>query len=237
MAVTKGHGNPNWTREEVILALDLYHSVEGSMPGPADERVIKLSNELRSLPYHREASKQESFRNPAGISFKLQNIRQVATGKGLPNTARMDSEVWKEFGTNRETAARTAARIRKGLEIAKTDEPHDEDFEFAEGRAVTEAHKRIERNRGVRKKLLKSRRAKGTLHCDICGRDGKEFDEQIRDAMLEAHHTVPLAESGEIKTKLSDMSLLCAICHRLIHRLMSKRKAWVSLVEARDEFG
>ena len=31
MAVTGGRGNPNWTREEVILALDLYFELEGAL--------------------------------------------------------------------------------------------------------------------------------------------------------------------------------------------------------------
>jgi hypothetical protein len=29
MAVTQGHGNPNWTRDETILALDLYLKSSG----------------------------------------------------------------------------------------------------------------------------------------------------------------------------------------------------------------
>ncbi len=32
MAVTKGQGNPNWTRDEIILALDLYFDFEEKIP-------------------------------------------------------------------------------------------------------------------------------------------------------------------------------------------------------------
>lgn len=233
MAVTKGHGNPNWTREEVILALELYHSVGGSIPGPNDERVISLSEELRSLPYHREASKVASFRNPAGVAFKLQNLRQVAGGQGLAHTARTDRDVWEQFGSDSPSTKDAAATIRAGLKLAAQDETTDEDFEFAEGRAVTEAHKRIERNRTVRKKLLKSRKAANKFRCDICGADGASLPDELREAIFEAHHTRPIAVTGETKTKLSDMALLCSNCHRLIHRLMSLRKAWVPVQEAR----
>lgn len=233
MAVTKGHGNPNWTREEVILAVDLYYKVEKSIPGPNDPRVIALSKELRSLPYHREASKVASFRNPAGVVFKLQNIRQAAVGQGLSHTARVDLEVWKEFGGDKTAALAAAARIRCGLQIAKADEPPDEDFEFAEGRAVTEAHKRIERNKSIRKKLLKTRRNAGNLRCEVCANAGEKLEGSIRESIFEAHHTRPIAGTGEVKTKLSDMALLCANCHRLVHRVMSLRKAWVSLDEVR----
>lgn len=83
MAVTKGQGNPDWTREEVILALDLYHSLDGKIPNSKDERVCELSRTLRAFPHHRLAARTESFRNPAGVAFKLQNLRSVSTGRGL----------------------------------------------------------------------------------------------------------------------------------------------------------
>lgn len=233
MAVTKGHGNPNWTREEVILALDLYNQLNGSIPGPNDERVIALSEELRSLPYHREASKVASFRNPAGVAFKLQNIRQVASGQGLPHTARTDREVWNDFGSNKAATTTAAARIRNGIQIARIDTPQDEDFEFAEGRAVTEAHKRIERNKSIRRKLLTTRLAAGTLQCDLCACTGEHLDKSVRESIFEAHHTRPISETGEVKTKLSDMALVCANCHRLIHRLMNLRKGWIGVDAAK----
>lgn len=231
MAVTKGHGNPDWTREEVILALDLFNQLKGAIPSPNNEMVIALSNELRSLPYHQEASKVASFRNPVGVTFKLQNIRQVASGKGLAHTARADKEVWSDLGDDPIATAAAAARIRSGLKIAQTYDQPEEDFEFTEGRAVTEAHKRIERNKSIRKKLLKKRRDDEKLHCEICKCTGLNLDETIRESIFEAHHTLPIAQTGEVKTKLSDMALICANCHRLVHRLMSIEKRWISVNE------
>lgn len=32
MAVTKGHGNPNWNRDETILALEAYFALGGKNP-------------------------------------------------------------------------------------------------------------------------------------------------------------------------------------------------------------
>jgi hypothetical protein len=67
MAVTHGHGNPNWTRDEVLLALELYLRLQGQVPGPSDTGVIALSQELRRLPYHASAARKPSFRNPDAI--------------------------------------------------------------------------------------------------------------------------------------------------------------------------
>lgn len=51
MAVTKGHGNPKWNREETILALDLYFKLDGQAVAPTDMAVPELSKFLRGLPY------------------------------------------------------------------------------------------------------------------------------------------------------------------------------------------
>src|ERR1700687_641779 len=98
MAQAHGHGNPKWTRDEVILALDLYFNCGGSIPSKGDARVQKLSSVLRRLPYHGAESRKDSFRNPDGVAFKLQNLRHVATGKGLGNVSETDRAVWAEFG-------------------------------------------------------------------------------------------------------------------------------------------
>ena len=118
MAVTHGHGNPDWTRDEVVLALDLYFGCNGSIPSKSDARVVALSKLLRVFPYHANAARRESFRNPDGVVFKLQNLRQVATGKGLGNVSRTDREVWGELGNNQRRVRELATLIRVGIEIA-----------------------------------------------------------------------------------------------------------------------
>ncbi|MEV6744057.1 HNH endonuclease [Streptomyces sp. NPDC051080] len=35
---------------------------------------------------------------------------------------------------------------------------------------------------------------------------------------MECHHVLPLHVAGEGHTKLSDLALICANCHRMIHR-------------------
>ena len=71
---------------------------------------------------------------------------------------------------------------------------------------------------------------KGFLSCDVCnfkfvdkyGLYGKDY--------IECHHTKPVSElrPGQ-KTKLSDLSLVCSNCHRMIHL----KKPWLSIEELR----
>jgi 5-methylcytosine-specific restriction protein A len=234
MAVTKGHGNPKWTREELILALDLYFQTRNSLPGPKDQRVIALSRELRSLPYHAEAARKQSFRNPDGVAFKLQNLRQVATGQGLSNTSKADREIWEHLGDDPGRTRIAAARVRAGIKIAGQSHNELEEHEFIEGRAVTQAHRRIERNRRIRKRLLDSRLDSDGLACDMCAMESGHLPIELRTSVFEAHHRVPISAGGPTKTKISDMALLCANCHRLLHRLIATTGEWVDVPGAAE---
>lgn len=114
MAVTQGHGNPNWNRDETILALEAYFALAGKNPSAKDPLIIALSQTLRALPYHGEAARKSTFRNPDGVAFKVQNLRSRETGKGLGNVSRMDRDIWEEFGANPGEVTRLATLIRAG---------------------------------------------------------------------------------------------------------------------------
>lgn len=228
MARTKGHGNPNWTRDETILALDLYFRLGGNVPSPRDVSIIELSQLLRSMPYHQEAAKQPSFRNADGVGFKLMNLRQVATGKGLANVSKMDRDTWAEFGDRPQEVHRVAAAIREGMTTLRPEEASIDLDEFSEGRVLTALHLRRERNRKMRKLLLQERRPKG-LVCEMCDLHRPEMPLAFQEALFEAHHILPLADAGERLTKVSDLALLCACCHRLIHKAIGSTGQWFSV--------
>ena len=235
MAVTRGHGNPKWSRDETILALELYFQCEGQMPSKSDDRVIELSKVLRNHPLHQDAAKSSTFRNPDGVAFKLMNLRAVHTGRGLTNVSAMDKAIWDEFGAKREELFCAAALIRKTIEDPGVElDLGDDDEEFSEGGLLTRRHKSRERNRNVRKKLLESRKNKGQLVCEMCELTPPSKDQRFLDTIFEAHHIVPLAQAKSNTTRLKDMALLCANCHRLIHRAISLEKRWLSIREARD---
>ena len=236
MAVTQGHGNPDWNRDETILALDLYFKCDGKIPSKRDSRVIELSSFLRSLPYHSVAQRKESFRNPDGVAFKLQNLNNLATGKGLGNVSENDRRIWSELGAQRREVEDLAELIRKSVsleEIWENGTNWDEDEEFFEGRLLTVLHKKRERDRNIRPKLLALRSKRGALVCDMCHRQANTSDASFEDAPFEAHHLLPMSMALERKTLLKDMALLCANCHRLLHRAISLNKRWLTIDDVR----
>ncbi|ACT48752.1 HNH endonuclease [Methylotenera mobilis] len=233
MARTHGHGNPKWTRDETILALDLYFDLNGKIPSGSDDRVKALSEVLRRFPHHAEASRKESFRNPVGVAFKLQNLRQVATGKGLGNVSETDRAVWLEFGVSAAATKSLANLIRAGVTAFEASEPVQEDVVFAEGRVITELHTRREREPKLRGQLLSSRRVSGNLFCEMCGAPPHTSNAMLQEAHFEAHHIIPLSNTGVRKTRLSDLALLCANCHRLLHRAIAIKKRWLTVAEGK----
>ena len=231
MAKTSGHGNPPWTRDETILALDLLQRRGTNALGSGDAEVQDLSQLLRSLPIHAQSQKVDTFRNPAGVAFKIQNLRSVSAGGagGLSNVSKTDREVWQDFGHRPELVRQLVSAIKSGAqELAEEGATLiAEDVEFWEGRTITAVHLRRERKASLRHKVIASRRKAGRMCCEACGHVPSLPG--IEDAEFECHHVRPLATTGMVATKLADMALLCANCHRLLHRLMVAKKQWVSV--------
>lgn len=237
MAVTKGHGNPAWSTDETVLALELYLNNQDKIPGTNHPDVIELSKTLNKLPIHPIQLRRNSFRNPDGVAFKIQNIRSVATGKGLSNTSKTDKLVWDTFGHLPEAVKELAKQIRETSSSFGDTEVIIYDFDdeeaFPEGLVLTAFHKKRERAKGIRPTLLKKRKSENTLHCDVCGTKPL-YTNFINDhSIFECHHIVPLHQIGKTKTKLSDMALLCANCHKAIHAYISNNKSWVTPEEFR----
>ena len=109
----------------------------------------------------------------------------------------------------------------------------EKDWETVEGKQKLRLHLFRERDVDVRKRLLRARAATG-LSCDVCGAKGDHLSEELRDAMFEAHHSSDPIANGVRTTRKEDVALLCACCHRLIHRLVSRTGRWVTVKEAKS---
>ncbi len=230
---TKGHGNPDWTREETILALELYLKSRPKIPSKISSEVKELSKVLRSLPFHKQLDRQSRFRNSDGVVLKLKNIHAAATGQGLPNISKMERMIWEELGEKLSLVCQLAAAIRDGgeklLEFeADRDNLADiDDIAAGEGGILSRLHRFRERSKGLRNKVLLREKQKGSLVCPSCRYTQNSQLAEAGDSAFEVHHTVPLHISGATTTKLEDLVLLCAICHRMIHRLSKEMGKWL----------
>ena len=99
----------------------------------------------------------------------------------------------------------------------------EDDEAFLEGRRLTELHKRIERNpKVVLRKKKKVLQETGKLECEVCGFDFvKKYGEELGYGFAECHHIFPVSKlTEEHKTKLSELAIVCANCHRMLHRML-----------------
>jgi 5-methylcytosine-specific restriction protein A len=143
----------------------------------------------------------------------------------------MDRAIMEEFGDRPDEVKRLADLIRAGIEVRDKIETAPAEDKFYEGRLLTQLHYIRERNPKLRAKLLESRLPTG-FSCDVCAISYPTLPAELHEAAFEAHHVVPIA-SGQRVTRLADMALLCACCHRLIHRAIATERRWLTVDEAR----
>ncbi|MFF6862951.1 HNH endonuclease [Streptomyces ardesiacus] len=219
--------NPDWARDEIILACQLVMTNAWKGLDANDPRVIELSGLLQLMPIHAEADRNEKFRNPNGVARKTFDIAtRHPDYQGKPtNGGALDVEVLHEFLARPAEMTEAARLIRQGitagdLQALPLDEDEDlDDYSAPEGRLLMSRHRRRERNKGLRKKKIAAvLKQGGTLACEACGFDFEEVYGDRGSGYIECHHVVPLHEAGEGRTKLSDLALICANCHRMIHR-------------------
>jgi len=106
-----------WSEKEGILLLDLFYKLIGKAISPDLPEVIELSARLNRLADKEKIIKDEKFRNPVGISMKLQNIRYVITdGKeGLSCASQLDYQVCKKYENRLEKLFEDAKKIIDGI--------------------------------------------------------------------------------------------------------------------------
>lgn len=233
MPVTEGSGNPVWTEEETILALELLYR-HGKPIDKKHSEVAELSALLRSAEIYPLEGRKENFRNADGVSLKLQNLfSAVVPGRGL-TFSKTDKRVVDAYPTAKRgelTTLATAIRQRLSADtLSPFDETDDVEAAFVEGKFLTVRHR--SRDRRLRAALLKKRR-KSALVCEVCGFSPPNMERDLQESFFEAHHLVPLAlAEGMIETRVSDAALICACCHRFVHRLIAQEGRWITMGEA-----
>ena len=117
IAVMQPKKIPNWTIDELILALELYLKFVPQFPTKTDASISELSRLLRSMD-RQTAATFPRFRSPGSVYAKLGNFRRLderrrAGGElGLPHGSRLDEYVWNEFHTNIAELKTRANKIR-----------------------------------------------------------------------------------------------------------------------------
>lgn len=245
-APASNQSNPAWSRDELVLALNLYLLHRSGLPGVNHPDVLALSQALNLIGNATGVSKNQSFRNTNGGCMKLNNFRRwdpsyTGTGRtGLAKGNKDEELVWLEFANNPQRLAEVVAAINANvqtipaspIDLSASDDPGF--FEAEEGKVLTRVHRVRERDKKiVKRKKEEALKQHGTLQCEACGFNFSETYGADVEGVIDLHHTKPLhtLQPGD-KTKLTDLALLCANCHRVVH---SQRK-WLSVAEVKERY-
>jgi 5-methylcytosine-specific restriction protein A len=107
-----------WTRDELILALDLYLTSGHKVLEVKRPETIALASLLNRVRAADPATSSKHLRTPGSVKAKLANFRALdptTSSTGWGNGNKLDLEIWQEFADDPESLARAVGLIRSAL--------------------------------------------------------------------------------------------------------------------------
>lgn len=169
-----------------------------------------------------------TLRNFNGVHRTLSNLWYREQGNTNLPIGKTMIRLWDHYKNNKQELVKLSQAILAHL---AEDQPITFDYPELdnplEGRLLVGTHLYRERN----KQIVKQKKQQyldefGCLRCETCDFDFANIYGSRGKGFIECHHVIPLSELNvATETKLNDLSLLCANCHRMIHR----KQPWLSL--------
>jgi hypothetical protein len=115
-------------------------------------------------------------------------------------------------------------------ESAKNEiENSDPELSVTEGKLRLITHYARERDRGIVQEKKRQALINELLKCEVCD---FSFINKYGIEFIECHHRTPIAQTGVTETTLKDLALVCANCHRMLHKQFDGR--FLSIEELRE---
>lgn len=220
--------NPDWTKEELVLALDLYFKLEHGQMHGTNPAVIQLSKDLKALGVHSDIANPVAFRSVNSVSLKLANLKRLDknfSGIGMKGGSNIEKAVWAEYSSNRDLLTREAEVIRRkylqpkateGSKELKTEEPassYSSEFKFL-------IHRNLDTNPITRRLKINAVRNEGQdLKCTVCNLDFISFYGQIGVDALEIHYAEAIEEPVEQQSiQIGKYAIVCSNCHEILDK-------------------
>lgn len=189
-----------------------------------DDRLRAIAEDLANIAEIRARSPDLADAVEAHAAEIANGINSSELRKTADRLIRLKSEL---FGL---TNAGSAHRL---VEAEALPEVEAEEAAGREGRLLTRIHVYKERDRSLvkRAKDYYRRMNGGKLACEACGTVPVDVYGEAGERTIEAHHKVPIEElQPDSETTTSDLAMVCADCHRVIH----SRKPCLTIEEVRD---
>ena len=203
----------SFTRDEVILALDVLYFLDDEKLSDQSFALQELSALLCRLPIYSAEDKKGVFRPPKGVFNQIASFcRSKKTGKRDPNVGARFYEIDAEFESKRDELHSIATAIRRNEELFGTIGFGNcmEALGFPEGALLGHLHRVIE--------TRDSTKLKPRDRCEICQIDTTDIYPSC-SSLMTMHLTIPVtALDGKKRYGESKFISVCPNCHAALHR-------------------
>ena len=211
---------------EIIL---IYQKVNGMkafthLVTPVDELLIDEGrSEFRFARRVRVIAKtnKENFIHVSETLWETVNLGGITQGnacrinkiKSVENIDELKLDIWNRFNgyfiKSEQDSKLITSSIIADLELENTE------FIAKEGGLSLVSHVCKERNRNIINEKKRRASVNNQLTCEVCG---FSFIMTYQVNFIECHHLIPIGQGGIRETTLDDLALVCANCHRMLHK-------------------
>lgn len=205
----------SWTRDEIILGLDVLFSQDCQGLNKSNPGMIDLSELLNCLPITPKSNRYAAFRNPVGVSSMLRNFW---TGLDNPNqkfkVGFLFYTIYNGYKNDLGELHKIANAIRRCVDSSKLLQYGDavETEGFPEGAILSHVHRNIE-----------ARFTDNCLdilaECEVCKIRPKGIYADIGgNSILSKHLLIAPADfDPAVKLSKADFISVCPNCHHALH--------------------
>lgn len=203
---------PKWTRDEVILAVDVFNKNKRQT---SDSEYQALSDLLKSLPLIASDTRTDCFRNYFGVRRQLLALELTKRKNSKdPHVGEIFYIVAEIFEDKQDELHKIANAIKRCLPMVKhyTFGSIEETRGFQYGAILGHLHRNLEKKHG--KAILKN-----AERCELCGIHPHSIYNLVNEAILETHWLVEPSDYDEgVVPQKKDMLVVCPNCHSALHQ-------------------
>ena len=141
------------------------------------------------------------------------NACEISNISNIDNYDILLQDIWEKFIPFFRTNYKYSGAFTEILE--NEIESLDPEISVEEGKLRLVTHYARERDRNIIRAKKQQALNNRKLFCEVCT---FSFIDKFGAEFIECHHKTPIAQSGVTETTLNDLGLVCANCHRMLHR-------------------
>lgn len=202
---------PKWTRDEVILAVDVFFNTDEK---PTSDDIQELSMLLNSLPIFTIEEKTDVFRNENGVGQHLMRFRWGLKEGCKIHITNLFLDVYNEYQYKREELHKIAEAIKRCLPLVEkyTFGSIEETMGFQYGAILGHLHRNLEKKHG-------KAQLKNADRCELCGINPRSIYNLVNEDILETHWLVDPSKYAEgMVPQKKELLVVCPNCHNALHQ-------------------